>query len=1145
MTVSGVRVWSRMAMGLVASIGASQEAQSQGGGGSPVAPAAAPQSPRGSADILDRAIALHADHVTLREALAAIAAAGGVQLSYSAEQLPLTEAVSLVSNRITVAEALRVVLAGTNLEAVPLGGGRIALTPRAPVVEALHARRQGTATITGRVTGGALKTPLSDVVIRIEGTARAATTGADGRYTIAGVAPGAYHVVARRVGYLPLTADVTVAADQPATLDFALVAAPTRLEEVVTTAVGNQRRIEIGNSIATVNVDSVARTAPITELTDVLSGRAPGVQVLQDEGQVGAGVRIRIRGLSSFTLSNDPIVYVDGVRLDGSGTQVNGASPSSVALFPVPSRLNDIDPADIESIDILKGPSAATEYGTDAASGVIVIKTKHGAAGAPRWDFHAEQGTSNVPVHFPLGWYAFGHTTDGTNTPVQCPRTIGLGLSVANGGCVIDSVTTYQPLDHAATSFFGTGSDSRAGAQVAGGTEQLQYFLGGTYNSATGVFQLPPFFRAQMLAKGEPIPSYVQTPNTMSQGNLRGRVTAKLGNTAEIGFSTAFITNNQRSANDFIALDGAAFTSGNRKDGFGGYGEFGGFEIPTNSFITTGSEGVERLVGSTNATWLPVAWLSTRATVGIDYGSRTDDSYQAPGPDPFLLTAFPGSAGTGYHGIGRVTTSVYTIDLGATAQAILAAALSSKTSIGVQYNTRNQTGALSQAYGLTANGSLNGASVYHATQLDSAARTAGSYVEENLGWRDRLFVTGALRVDAGSGFGSQVNAAVYPKASLSWAAVQTPSHRLRFRAAYGQSGVQPPSGATLSLLAPTTVTVGGNTVPGDTATTIGNARLKPERSVEIETGLDAGVFNDRVALELTYYRKHTENTIVANFLPGSVGGRVEYENLGSVLNYGVEGNVTVRVLDTRPLSWDLTLGGSINQNRLVSLAPGVPPINAPFFPFVLQYRQTVGYPLFSLWAPDLIYSDANHDGIIEGNEVSEATSFSYQGSPTPTREFTLNSGVSLFGRAIRIGGQVDYRGGNKIQDTFRALFTSLPSAASLNDPHTSLLRQAESVESNQTVQPIAASFFEDGSFARWRELSVSYFLPNRLARSLRVRTGSITVAGRNLALWTRYVGIDPEVVTSGASLGAPADGVYDSGATPLARSWVVRVNLGI
>ncbi len=262
-------------------------------------------------------------------------------------------------------------------------------------------------------------------------------------------------------------------------------------------------------------------------------------------------------------------------------------------------------------------------------------------------------------------------------------------------------------------------------------------------------------------------------------------------------------------------------------------------------------------------------------------------------------------------------------------------------------------------------------------------------------------------------------------------------------------------------------------------------------------------------------------------------------------NYGLEGTITLQALASRPIGWDVTVGGSVNQNRLASLAPGQPPISAPYFPYLLQYQQVVGYPVFGFWAPRLQYADANHDGIIEPSEVSEASAPSYVGSSIPTREVTLSSGVSLFRSAVHIGSQVDYRGGFKIQNSLLSQLEDGPSAPAFNDPHAGLADQARAVEQSQTLAPLSNAYFGDGSFIRWRELSVTYFLPAHLNRALRVRTSSLTILGRNLALWTRYSGADPEVTSIGNTGGAPPDGVLDIGAMPLARSWGLRVNVGL
>jgi TonB-dependent SusC/RagA subfamily outer membrane receptor len=304
-------------------------------------------------------------------------------LSYDAGVALSMGRISLRADGLTVAAALSQVLLGTGLRAyVAVDGHDILIRHSPPPRVEFLAHQQSGAPIVGRVTDGATRAPLDQVSVRVEGPGLGAVTTSDGRYTVPNVPPGAYRVTARRVGYQALSKDVTVAAPgRPVALDFALVPALTKLDEVVTTAVGDQRRYQVGNVISTIGVDSIAPTAPVTSLTDIISARAPGVEVIENSGLTGSGESIRIRGQSSLVLQADPIVIVDGVRQDNTAGGNNYSGPNG---YPTPSRMNDIDFNDIETIDVLKGPAASTEYGTDAANGVIVITTKHGSVGRPR-----------------------------------------------------------------------------------------------------------------------------------------------------------------------------------------------------------------------------------------------------------------------------------------------------------------------------------------------------------------------------------------------------------------------------------------------------------------------------------------------------------------------------------------------------------------------------------------------------------------------------------------------------------------------------------------------------------------------------------------------------------------------------------------
>ncbi len=257
----------------------------------------------------------------------------------------------------------------------------------------LHAQ-QGS--IAGKVSDASTGEPLENARVVLAGPNRVETTGQDGQYTIRGVAPGRYLLKVLRLGYQPTGDTVQVAAGEVVAHNFAMALSPVQLDELVTTATGQQSRLEIGNSIATIPAAQIAEEAPITEFTNLLSGRAAGVQVLKSSGATGTGTKIRIRGSNSVSLSNEPLYYVDGVRIDaepnGYAYNIGGQSTS---------RINDLNPDDIENIEIVKGPSAATLYGIQAANGVVLITTKKGVAGKPRWNAFVEQGAVDRPEHLP------------------------------------------------------------------------------------------------------------------------------------------------------------------------------------------------------------------------------------------------------------------------------------------------------------------------------------------------------------------------------------------------------------------------------------------------------------------------------------------------------------------------------------------------------------------------------------------------------------------------------------------------------------------------------------------------------------------------------------------------------------------------
>ncbi len=1126
---------------------------------SPTAPDAPRVDLRG-ATVLRQEISVDFREIPLGDALRDVAARAGLQLTVSKTLVHLGAPVTLAAPHITVGATLTALLydAGVDVQ-LSRDGFSAAVIPKTAVrTVRSSASAQAVGAVVGRIMDQKSGQGIPHASVLLEGTSYRAASSGDGGYVVQGVPAGSYHMAVRVLGYASLTKLVTVVADSTVRLDFALAPAVATLNEVVVTGAGPQRRIELGNAIATINADSVSRQAPVTDLTDLLSGRAANVDVLSGTGMVGDGPAIRIRGRSSITGSNDPIVFVDGVRTDASpgGTRdVFGA----VSFSPTPSALNDLNPNELESIEILRGPSAATEYGTDAANGVIVIKTKHGQAGPPRWDVGTEQGITAVPGHFPLNYTSWGHTTDGTNTPTFCPTVNSFGGPGRFAGtCVADSITTWQPLDHASTSILGTGGRHAYSLQFSEGTPRVRYFAAGDLSDELGVLRMPPAEQLRVAREqGAAIPSTERYPNQEQQVSLRGQATGTVGRTAEASVSTAYLATTQRAPSaENGAVVGALVGAGYR-DSLSGYSSIG---VPPGDLFAIRSGGTtNRFIGGLSATSHPTGWVTLRGTAGVDDQQRANTVLAVPGTGGVSVASFfPG----GYRGTGRYRTGVYTADVGAIVTASLGAWLGTKTAAGVQYYDTRHSGT---AIGVTnigiGNPTLNGGSVTQNSILEQGDEelTLGAYIDETLSVADRLYLTAAVRLDAGSGFGKQYNSALYPKASISWAISQEPHNLLRLRAAYGQSGVQPQPGAALRLYAPAPALMGGTLVPGDTVASFGNGHLRPERSSELEAGADVGVLDNRLTFELTGYVKTTTDALVSAPVPSSLGGGSLQENLGEVRNRGIEASLTGHPVDRRFIAWDVTLSGSINDNKLVTLGSGVQPIDQSFF-YPAPYRQTPGYPLYGLWALPLRYRDANHDGLIEPNEVSLGDSVTFQGSSIPTRQLSLNTGLSLLNHRVRLSTQIEYRGGNKLANSeafLRSVFSGQFGGQALNSPvGVSLAEQARAVALASTGNFRANSgTIEDASFTRWRELSVAYFVPERLAAAVRARTASLTLAVRNLALWSHYTGLDPEVSNSNSVFLVPVAGlpttainhdiVGDYGALPLTRYWVLKLAFGL
>jgi TonB-linked SusC/RagA family outer membrane protein len=1012
----------------------------------------------------------------------------------------------------------------------------VALVASCAALAASAAQAQAPAqqgSITGRVTDAVTGQPIVAAQIQVVGSNVGAQTNGAGQFTLRGVRTGPAELRVLRVGFAEQKATVTVAAGQTATADVQMRAVAATLTPVVTTATGEQRRVEVGNAIAQVDAASIVATRSVANVGDLLTARAAGVQVLPGT-QTGAGTRVRIRGTSSYSLTNNPIYVIDGIRMESS----TGSSTLSVG-GTTPSRVGDLNPEEIANIEIVKGPSAATLYGTDAANGVIVITTKRGVAGRPQWTYYTEQSAITDQNKYPTayrGWRS-GPTAATTSTAANTVQCFLTQRVAATGACAADSVTSYNLHEDPEATPYGVGYRQQHGLQLGGGSESIRYFLHGEWEDEDGVTQVPEFERRYLSTRGLSLRPEQESPNRLTRVTTRATVNSTLPRNADIAVSAGYTSQDLRlPMSDDSGVSGIAgnvyggpgfkYNLAANGDTLYGWRQF----TPRDIYQANSTQSVERLIGSTAANWRPAEWLALRGNVGLDYTNRRDTQLCR-----FANCPDVGEDRLGYRRDNRANFFVYTVDAAGTATRQLTQSIASKTSVGFQFYRNLLTGNRAVATRLPPGATtVTAGAVPSVEEATTESRTLGGYLEQNLAFNDRLFLTGAVRSDRNSAFGANFKTVLYPKFSASWVVSDESFFpkpgfldQLRLRSAFGASGVQPGTIAAVQYFSATTARVptatAGEAVesPGVVYSSLGNSDLKPERSTEFEVGFDGTYWNSRITTELTYYNKHSTDALFERILPPSVGTGLtsRFENLGEVRNSGWEALINAQLLQRRAFGWDVTFNGSTNGNELVSLG-GLPTIVTSS---TLQQRE--GYPLNGWWTRPLkAYGDANGNGIVELSEITVGDTTEFLGYSQPRREVAITNGFDFWGRRLRLAAMVDYKGGHKLyNNTERIRCASRLNCAGLIDPNASTFEQARTVAVREHASRTVGGYIEDADFIRFRELALSFNGPETLARRFRTRTLTATLAARNLGvLWTKYSGVDPEA-TGTATGDAPSE----------------------
>lgn len=909
-------------------------------------------------------------------------------------------------------------------------------------------------------------------------------------------------ITAASLGFADAEVQVTL---RPGTItqNITIATRAISLDEIVVTGTAGRQEVRAqAATISSINTARIQELSPVTTVAGLLQARTPGLMIRNESGTSGTAQTIRIRGISSISQGNNPLVFIDGIRMDGGSDQVYGLGGQSG------SRLNDIKPEDIESIEVVKGPAAATLYGSDAVAGVINIRTKRGRAGSGfTQTINVEYGRSDPNFTPPDNW---GTCTASNLTSSTYPNCAG-----RQAGDIISD----NPLQ-------------RTDAFLNGTYRNLNYSLSGGGSNYGVFFSLGVDDDEGTLPNNE-------------YGHINGRASfdffARENLKLEFGFGLARVStqlpNNDNNIYGYLGggLLGDPRTIGSARDGW----------YASNRQVLAISS-----IENKNDTWRiqprfavnfsPFDWLNNRLTVGADMQRTEALSFWAKNDDSWWDNA---PQNDGQVGQARNAEDRVTLEYLGTVTRNLTDDVRVDLSVGSQALTYRRDATNVTGQGLVNNDvrSINAAAILlNGGQSSTESRDIGVFGQAEISWRERLYLQAGLRRDQSSSFGIDTKPFYSPKIGLSYVISdedffqdamgflpEGSISQLRLRTAYGVSGRQPNSGArstynpSSNQISPTEVAVGVR--PGAT----GNPLLRAEKSQEFEFGFDAGIANDRVGLGVVYFSKRGIDQILTQPVPPSFGTGGPQVNVGEILTNGWEMTADARVITRPNVAWEVR--GSLNtiKNEVIDLG-GIPETTT----------LKVGYPLFGAWEYEILDVDVENNRVT----VSDERVFLGNGADYPGWESAFSSTLTLF-QYVTFYAQIDGRGDHSVFDGTTEFRDRAFGVGEVSEKGAA----AYGVDANGEPTPAAireylmryGPFFTetdglavsrrsvDGAYRqnvdtwRLREASVNVRVPSQYVQQyIGARTVTLGLTMRNVHTWTNFLGLDPE---SDQFLSVPAD----------------------
>jgi TonB-linked SusC/RagA family outer membrane protein len=1027
----------------------------------------------------------------------------------------------------------------------------------------MNAFAQQNYTISGKVSDGDGSVP--GATLKIEGTNIGAISNADGVYQIKTVLnAGTYKISVSSIGYSNASQTITLGTQSNVTTDFTLKTDMMNLDEVIVTgSTQKTARRELGNAITSISSESLKNTGT-TNLLGALQGKVPGAQITQNSGDPAGGITIRLRGVKSIQGSSEPLYVIDGVIASNSSSNVSQSALSGqvgVATIGT-NRMADINPADIESINVLNGSAAAAQYGSRAANGVVLITTKRGKNGAPKVTFSTSFNTNELRKKVFVSTYGkqFGfaglrlHTIGGV-TPAQVTANPGTTLTgiVREGATTqlatnIVDVTRYDYQDDIFRSASGTDNNF----SISGGNDRTTYFASMSYMKNQGIIDGTDFNRY----------------------GLRTRVDQKLASWAKLSVGLSYtnsLANEKANGNVFYSpINSVNITNNiydiNLRDAAGNLQAVEPTRV--NPLSTTKdmkfNQTVNRTINDFQLNLTPFKGFGIDWIVGVDAFSGLGRGF---------IPAYPYQAAAGlpaerypagYASNANNNSILFNSDLNLSYERLLTEELKLNLIAGTSYQSSKVE--FSRASGENIAPFISTVSGASSTSVTAGFASdqfnlSGIFGQATLGYKNLLFLTGAIRQDRSSKFSALETNQKYPKVSGSFVPSDLEGWKnspinnivsgLKLRMSWGQAGNLTGIGSydRFWQFSPVPL-LGKNTIiPGST---LANPRVRPERMTETEGGVDLTILKNKINVGLTIYKQNISELVVNRVLAATTGGTSIINNVGTMENKGMELAINFNILNKKDLHWDITTIYNKNRNKITELgSPTISQSNSAGAPVFLVVGQPA--PVF-LGNPYARNADGTYLLTPQGLPQRERGT---QDPADPTK-YTIGRGADgqpsgAFVRTI-IGNPNPKWTGSFVNSlsykkaTFSFMLDAVQGLQVFNadkrtrnnvgigDIAEAELKGTMPRGSVFALVPIEEYRVDNGSYVKLRELALGYQLPNFVKGMNNLR---LSLVGRNLISWDKYNGYDPETNAGGNS--DLLRGV-DFGNVPIPRTYQVQIS---